>query len=146
MNQVANMLGYKSVHTTHWRKASSGRSLPHVEFRWGHRRFGKLWKISTNQRTNQGFFVLNCMILTLSARNIKRRDSPLWAEIIVNSFIKRCDLSWTLNLVKCSHRYYKGQDGRRHRDHPGEQDMTGTFPCQVEGRSHLTSVLLHIHC
>lgn len=51
----------------------------------------------TNQRPMQGFIVLNYRTLTVSTRNIKRRDSPLYAKIIVNSFIKSWALCWSLN-------------------------------------------------
>lgn len=76
----------------------SRRSLPQVEFHWEDRGLGKLQKTSTNQglvETKQDFIVMNCMMLILSTRTIKRRDSPLWAMIIVNSLTKRYDLSWS---------------------------------------------------
>ena len=123
----------------------SRRSLPQVEFHWEDRGLGKLQKTSTNQglvETKQGFIVMNCVKLILSTRTIKRRDSPLWAMIIVNSLTKRYDLSWSWTQKG----HQKGQGGRMPRGNPGELDKTGVFPFQVEGLPCLTSLLLHINC
>ena len=60
--------------------SSSRRSLSQAESHWEHGRLGKLQKTSTNQglvETKQGFIVMNCMMLTLSTRAIKRRAGAL---------------------------------------------------------------------
>lgn len=69
----------------------------------------------SQSKNNAGFTVLNGTTFAVSARNTKRRSSPLWAKIIANIFIKRWNLSWSLNIVKDSHGYKK--DGEMHRAH-----------------------------
>lgn len=111
MNQATNMPAYKSPYTKHWNKTKKHKiystALDPYTSLLGTWKVWKVWKDMEefNQRAMQGFIVLNYMTLTISTRNIKRRDSPLCAKIIINSCIKSQASCWSLNTVQESHRY-----------------------------------------